>query len=68
MYLASQEGLWRARNLVMMGFMSKEECARMAEQQAIDETRRRRLRKMLKTRKVNKGELQLHQGLLQPHK
>lgn len=56
MYLSSQEGLWRARELVMMGFMGKEECARMAEQQALDEMRRRRLRKMLKTRKANKGE------------
>lgn len=41
----------------MMGFMGKEECARMAEQQAMDDIRRRRLRKMLKTRRINKGEL-----------
>lgn len=56
-YLSSQEGLWRARDLIMMGFMGKEECARMAEQQAMDDIRRRRLRKMLKTRRINKGEL-----------
>lgn len=42
----------------MMGFMGKEECAQLAEQQAIDDMRRRRLRKMLRTRKLNKGELQ----------
>eukprot|EP00752_Nemacystus_decipiens_P008302 g7422.t1 len=54
MYLSSQEGLWRARDLVMMGFMGTEERAQMAEQQAVDDMRRRRLRKMLKTRKINK--------------
>lgn len=43
---------------MMMGFMGKEQCAQMAEKQAVDDTRRRRLRKMLKTRKMNKGELQ----------
>lgn len=64
MYLSSQEGLWRARELVMMGFMGKEECARMAEQQALDEMRRRRLRKMLKTRKANKGELCRRNGMV----
>lgn len=55
MYLSTQEGLWRARGLLMTGFLSKEEYEAILERQAVDDQRRRRLRKMLKTRKENKG-------------
>ena len=41
----------------MMGFMGEEECAQMAERQAVYDIRRRRLRKMLRTRRANKGGL-----------
>lgn len=40
----------------MMGFMAKEEYAEIVERQAMDDQRRRRLRKMLRARKVNKGQ------------
>ncbi|CAM9441290.1 unnamed protein product [Scytosiphon promiscuus] len=55
-YLSTQEGLWRARDLIMMGFMGKEEFAEIVERQAMDDQRRRRLRKMLRARKTNKAE------------
>ncbi|CAM9150534.1 unnamed protein product [Ectocarpus sp. 12 AP-2014] len=54
MYLSTQEGLWRARDLLMTGFLRKEEYESMLERQAVDDQRRRRLRKMLKTRRENK--------------
>ncbi|CAM9873724.1 unnamed protein product [Ectocarpus sp. 6 AP-2014] len=54
MYLSTQEGLWRARDLLMTGFLSKEEYESILERQAVDDQRRRRLRKMLKTRRENK--------------
>lgn len=39
----------------MLGFMSEEESAEVAERHAADVARRRRLRKMVRHRKQNKG-------------
>lgn len=50
-----QEGLRKARDLLMLGFMGHEECAAVAEREAIDLTRRRRLRKLIRQRKQIKG-------------
>ncbi|CAM9233688.1 unnamed protein product [Laminaria digitata] len=53
-YLSTQEGLWRARDLLMVGFMGKEESAEVLERQAIDQLKRKRLRRMVKRRQFNK--------------
>lgn len=55
-YLSTQEGLWRARELAVLGFMDKEERAKLTERHALDLRRERCLLKMIKHRKRNKGE------------
>lgn len=55
-YLSTQEGLWRARDLLMVGFMGEEESAQVLQRQAIDQLKRKRLRRMIKRRQFNKGE------------
>lgn len=40
----------------MVGFMGREEYEEVLGRQAVDDMRRKRLRKMLKSRKRNKGE------------
>ena len=54
-YLSTQEGLRRARDLMMVGFMGEEESAQVLERQAIDQLKRKRLRRMVKRRQFNKG-------------
>lgn len=49
-------GLWRARDLVVLGFMDKEERAKLTERHALDLRKERCLLKMIKHRKRNKRE------------
>ena len=40
---------------MMVGFMGEEESAQVLERQAIDQLKRKRLRRMVKRRQFNKG-------------
>lgn len=55
-YFRTQEGLRKAREMVMLGFMTEQESREVAERHAVDYIRRRRLRKMIRHRQRNKGE------------